>query len=140
VPDIPIVGHYAQACRSDFAAQNSQLLGDYVKASIHAVCLMLYRRDEALAIAAEEPMRRMKIADRAELERQFETIVKSLKPKPYPTAQAVANTFETAIIDYPAAKELNPLSVWDLHWVKRLDDDGFIDRLVLQLENAPSRA
>jgi len=140
VPDIPIVGHYAQACRSDFAAQNSELLEDYIKASIHAVCLMLYRREEALKIAADEPMRRMKITDRVELERQFDTMIKSLKPKPYPTPQAIANTFETAVIDYPDAKNLNPLSLWDLHWVKRLDDDGFIDRLIAQLENAFSRA
>jgi hypothetical protein len=140
VPDIPIVGHYAQGCRSEFAAQNSQLLEDYVKASIHAVCLMRYRRDEALEIAAGEPMRRMKIGDRSELETQFDTIVKSLKAKPYPTPQAIANTFETAVIDYPAAKELNPLALWDLHWVKRLDDDGFIDRLVGELENAPPTA
>ena len=129
VPDIPIVGHYAQACLAQFAAENSVLLTDYIKASIHAVCLMLYRRAEALEIAAGEPMQRMKIADRGELERQFDSIVKSLKPKAYPTPQAIANTFEMAVLDYPGAKGLNPLSVWDLHWVKRLDDAGFIDDL-----------
>jgi len=63
------------------------------------------------------------------LERQLDSIVKSLKPKPYPTPQAIANTFEMAVLDYPGAKGLNPLSVWDLHWVKRLDDAGFIDDL-----------
>jgi len=140
VPDIPIIGHYAQACRSDFAAQNSELLEDYIKASIHAVCLMLYRRGEAFEIAADEPMKRMKIVDRAELEKQFDTIVKSLKPKPYPTPQAIANTFETAVIDYPAAKQLNPLSLWDLHWVKRLDDGGFIDELIANLAKGGARA
>lgn len=135
VAEIPIVGHYAQACRADFAERNPDLLEDYVKASIHAVCLMLYRRSEALAIAANEPMKRMKITDKRELERQLESIVKSLKVKPYPTPQAIANTFEMAVLDYPAAKDLNPLSIWDLHWVKRLDDMGFIDALASNLAN-----
>jgi ABC-type nitrate/sulfonate/bicarbonate transport system substrate-binding protein len=130
VPEIPIVGHYAQACLSAFAAANSALVGDYVKASIHAVCLMLYRRDEALEIAAQEPMRRLKIDSRKELERQFDAIVKSLKSKPYPTPQAIANTFEIAVLDYPAAQDINPLSLWDLHWVRQLDDAGFIDGLI----------
>ncbi len=133
VPEIPIVGQYAQACLAEFAAANSALVMDYVKASIHAVCLMLYRREEALEIAAQEPMRRMKIASREELERQFDAIVKSLKPKPYPTPQAIANTFEIAVLDYPAAREINPMSLWDLHWVKQLDDSGFIDGLVANL-------
>jgi ABC-type nitrate/sulfonate/bicarbonate transport system substrate-binding protein len=133
VPEIPIVGHYAQACRSEFAAANSALLTDYIKASIHAVCLMLYRREEALEITAQEPMRRMKIDSRSELERQFDSIVKSLKPKPYPTPQAIANTFAIAVIDYPAARDINPLSVWDLHWVRQLDDARFIDDLAAKL-------
>jgi hypothetical protein len=39
-------------------------------------------------------------------------------------AQAIANTYEIATIEYPAAKRLNPLTLWDLHWVKGLDDAG----------------
>jgi hypothetical protein len=140
VPEIPIIGHYAQACLSEFAAASSALLTDYIKASIHAVCLMIFLRDEALKIVAQEPMRRMKIDTPEELERQFDTIVKSLKPKPYPTPEAVANTFDIAALDYPAAKDINPLSLWDLHWVKRLDDSGFIDDLVAKLAKHPGRA
>jgi hypothetical protein len=129
VPDIPIVGHFAQACLSDFARENGGVLGDYVKAQIHAVCLMLYDREAALAIPAGEPMRRIGITDRAELERQFDAVARSLKAKPYPTPQAIANTFEIATMDYPDAARINPLSVWNLRWVKELDDEGFIDRL-----------
>lgn len=133
VPDLPNVGHYAQACLSEFAAKNSQLLKDYLKAAIHAVCLMIFRRDEALAIVCAEPMKRMEIESREGMERQFDAIVKELKPKPYPTPQAIANTYEMAVLDYPDAKDLNPLSLWDLHWVRQLDDEGFIDDLMRNL-------
>ncbi len=134
-PDIPIVGQYAHGCLARFAADNGALLTDYLKAVIHAVCLMLFRRDEALAIVAGEPMRRMKIDRRDELERQFDAIVKGLKPKPYPTPQAIANTYEIATVEYPDAAGINPLSLWDMHWVKTLDDEGFIDGLVARLSN-----
>jgi hypothetical protein len=140
VPDIPVVGHYAQACRAEFAAKNSRLFTDYVKAAIHAVCLMVFRRDEALRIVSAEPMKRMKIESREELERQFDAIVKGLQIKPYPTANAIANTYEMAVLDYPDAKELNPLSLWDLHWVRQLDDEGFIDALVANLAKQPRSA
>jgi hypothetical protein len=137
VPELPIVGHFAQACLSEFAKENSPLLKDYVKSVIHALCLMILRRDEALEIARGEPMRRMKINDAKELERQFDSIAKGLKVKPYPTPQAIANTYEIAALEYPGALGLNPLSLWDLHWVKELDDEGFIDGLTENLAKLP---
>jgi hypothetical protein len=133
--DIPIVGQYAHACRARFAADNGPLLTDYLKALVHAVCLMMFRRDEALAIVAGEPMKRMKIDSREELERQFDSIVKGLKPKPFPTPQAIANTYEIATVEYPGAAGINPMALWDLHWVKALDDEGFIDQLTEKLSN-----
>ncbi|HYY24600.1 MAG TPA: hypothetical protein VE689_03850 [Candidatus Udaeobacter sp.] len=133
VPDLPVVAHYAQACTARFARENSELLRDYTEAVIHALCLMILRKDEALGIVAQEPMRRMKITDSSELERQFDSIVKALQLKPYPTPQAIANTFEIATAEFGAA-ELNPLTLWDLHWVKELDDEGFIDRLIKQMK------
>ena len=139
VPEIPIVGHFAQACLSQFAKENSSLLKDYVKSVIHAFCLMILRREEALAIVRREPMKRIGITDARELERQFDSIVKGLKPKPYPTAQAIANSYEIATLEYPGAKGLNPLSLWDLHWVKQLDDEGFIDDLMRNLANTARR-
>jgi hypothetical protein len=134
VPDLPVIAHYAQACLSKFARGNSDLLRDYIKAVIHGVCLMILRKDEALEIVAQEPMRRMKISDRAELERQFDSIVKGLQLKPYPTPHAIANTFEIATAEFGAA-EINPLTLWDLHWVKELDDEGFIDGLITQMRH-----
>ncbi|MBI2349854.1 MAG: hypothetical protein HYV05_14525 [Deltaproteobacteria bacterium] len=133
VPEIPIVGHFAQACQSVFAGENPELLRDYAKAVAHAICLMIYRRDEALKIVSAEPMKRMKIRSMAEMERQFDAIVKGLKPQPYPTPQAIANSYEIATLEYPGAKGLNPLALWDLHWVKGLDDEGFIDSLIKEM-------
>ena len=130
VPDIPIVGHFAQACLSQFASTDPALLKDYVKASIHGVCLMIYRRDEALEIVSDEPMKRLNITNHEELERQFASIISGLKTKPYPTPQAIANSHEIATIDYTSAAGVTPLSIWDLHWVKELDDEGFIDALI----------
>ena len=133
VPDLPVVAHYAQACLSEFAREKSDLLRSYTQAVIHAVCLMILRKGEALEVVAQEPMRRMKITDRRELERQFDSIVKLLQLKPYPTPAAIANTFEIATAEFGAAR-INPLTLWDLHWVKELDDTGFIDNLIAQMK------
>jgi len=135
VPEIPIVGQFAQACRAEFAHENSALLSAYVKTVIHALVWLTLQSGEALASLAPELKRGMELSDDGELKRRFVSVVSGLKIRPYPTPQAIANTYEIATIEYPAAKGLNPLSLWDLHWVKELDDAGFIDELVRQLSS-----
>jgi hypothetical protein len=129
VPDLAVVSHYAQACTAEFAGKKSAVLKNYLKSVIHGICWMKYRKQEAMKVVTGEPMRRMKITDVHELEKHFDAIVGKLQIKPYPTPQALAATYEIAGEEY-GAQGLNPLALWDLHWVKELDDEGFIDTLI----------
>ncbi len=132
VPDLQAVGHYAQACTSEFARKNYTRLQNYVKAVIHALCLVKHNREAAMKIVAGEPMKRMKVEKLADMERYFDSIVAKLQIKPYPSPEAIAHTYEIAVKEY-GAQDINPMSLWDLHWVKTLDDEGFIDRLIEQM-------
>jgi hypothetical protein len=130
VPEIPIVGHFAQACLSEFARNRSDLLSSYVKSVLHALVWLIARPHEAFGRLAPELEASMQLRDDTELKRRFDLVVNGLKLRPYPTLEAIANTYEIATLEYPAANGLNPLSLWDLHWVKELDDQGFIDNLI----------
>jgi hypothetical protein len=127
-----IVSLFAQACLSEFGRNNSTLIKVYLKAVIHALALLIYRRAEAMEIIAQEPKRLMKIADLNELRRQVDSIAELLQIKPYPTIEAILNTDEIAAQEYGPTID-NPLTLWDLHWLKELDDEGFIDNLVASL-------
>ncbi|MSP38710.1 MAG: hypothetical protein EXR70_09495 [Deltaproteobacteria bacterium] len=133
VPDIPIVGHFAQACLAEYARENSAVMLSYVQSVLHALVWLTHRPNDALAALAPDLKTAMAVDDAGELKRRFDAVVGGLQIRPYPTAQAIANTYEIAVIEFPDAKGLNPLSLWDLHWVKELDDGGFIDGLVKQL-------
>jgi hypothetical protein len=130
VSEIPIVGHFAQACLSEFARNNSDAMRAYVKSVLHALVWLTACPDEALAALTLELKACMEASDDSELKRRFGAVVSSLKIRPYPTPQAMANTYEIATIEYPEAEGFNPLALWDLHWVKALDDAGVIDDLV----------
>lgn len=129
VPDLAVVSHYAQACTAEFARGKSALLKNYLKAVIHGIAWMKLRKQEAMQVVTGEPMRRMEISDVHELEKHFDAIAGNLRIKPYPTPQALAATYEIACDEY-GARGLNPLALWDLHWVRELDDEGFIDALI----------
>lgn len=127
-----IVSLFAQACLAEFGRNNAALMKDYLKAVIHALVLLLYQREQAMEIISQEPMRLMKITDHDELRRQVDSIAELLQVKPYPTLEAIVNTDEIAAQEYgPTAA--NPLALWDLHWLKELDDEGFIDGLIASL-------
>ena len=123
VPDLQVVGHYAQACTSR--------LQNYVKAVVHALCLVKHDKEAAMKIVAGEPMRGMKVEKIEDMENYFGSMVAKLQLKPYPTPEAIANTYEIAVKEYNA-QDINPMSLWDLHWIKELDDTGFIDGLIKQ--------
>jgi hypothetical protein len=52
-----------------------------------------------------------------------------LAPKLYPTMAAIANVYEEAKREDADAGKINPMELWDLHHIRRLDDAGFIDGL-----------
>ncbi len=134
-PELQVIGHFAQACSTKFARENHELLGSYVRSVVHALCLMKFRRDETMKIVSQEPMRLMKIQDRKELERQVNSIIHELQVLPYPTPEGITNSHEISTDEWPAGKALeNPLTLWDLHWLKQLDDEGFIDDLIRQMK------
>jgi ABC-type nitrate/sulfonate/bicarbonate transport system substrate-binding protein len=55
--------------------------------------------------------------------------VAKLEPKPYPDHRGIGNAYTLCCMKDPAGKELSPLALWDLHYLRELDDSGFIDRL-----------
>jgi ABC-type nitrate/sulfonate/bicarbonate transport system substrate-binding protein len=53
-----------------------------------------------------------------------------LEPRLYPRADAIANAFELAVMEEPAIRDgLNPMSLWDVHLLRELEESGFVDEL-----------
>jgi ABC-type nitrate/sulfonate/bicarbonate transport system substrate-binding protein len=55
--------------------------------------------------------------------------VAKLAAKPYPDHRAVANAYRLCCMKAPEANEISPLAMWDLHYLRQLDNSGFIDQL-----------
>lgn len=49
--------------------------------------------------------------------------------KPYPEIQAVANAYELCCMQYQETSNVSPLALWDTHYLRELDNSGFIDGL-----------
>ena len=136
-PDIAIVGQFAQACTTELAL-NDALIEDYVRAVIHAICLIKYEREEALEIVLRASADLA--ADRGlDAGVQLDVLGRTLSTVPYPPPEAIANTYRVACAQDPAAEGLDPLTLWDPRWVTRLDASGFIAGITGEMSTAPER-
>lgn len=67
--------------------------------------------------------------------------VKRLARKPYPTPEAVNNAYELACIQTPSTRgQGSPLALWDLHYLREIDQSGFIDQLYTESAAVPAGA
>jgi ABC-type nitrate/sulfonate/bicarbonate transport system substrate-binding protein len=55
--------------------------------------------------------------------------VAKLLPKPYPDHEGVANAYKLCCLKSPEAEEMSPMALWDLHYLRELDNSGYIDAL-----------
>jgi ABC-type nitrate/sulfonate/bicarbonate transport system substrate-binding protein len=59
----------------------------------------------------------------------YDELCKIISAKPYASLPAVTNVYELALREDKAAKEVDPLALWDFHFLRKIDDSGLIDKL-----------
>jgi len=94
-----------------------------VKAQVMGIHFARTRRGETEAILEELRKREPECKNV-----QYRSVAK-LAPKPYPEYEAVANAYKLCCLKNPEAEEHSPLALWDLHYLRALDNSGFIDDL-----------
>ena len=59
----------------------------------------------------------------------YEAWTRSLERKGYPSAEAIVNVFQLAVRRNPEIAGFNPLALWNTHYLRELEDSGYIDLL-----------
>jgi ABC-type nitrate/sulfonate/bicarbonate transport system substrate-binding protein len=57
------------------------------------------------------------------------TLAEALEPKLYPAPQAIANVYLEGMREDKDAARINPMALWDLHLIRKIDDSGFVNDL-----------
>jgi hypothetical protein len=70
--------------------------------------------------------------DRAAAEALYDELAPRLDAKLYPSLNAVFNVYEEAKRQSKDAEKIHPLALWDMHFLREIDDEGFIDELYKQ--------
>jgi ABC-type nitrate/sulfonate/bicarbonate transport system substrate-binding protein len=100
-----------------------------IRGFVDAIHFFITRKQETLEILKEHASPILHLQSDEEVETLYEEWAHSLERKPYPAIEAIANVFRLATRRNPELASFNPLALWDSHYVRELDDSGYIDQL-----------
>jgi ABC-type nitrate/sulfonate/bicarbonate transport system substrate-binding protein len=100
-----------------------------IRGFVDAIHFFITRKQETLEILKEHASPILHLQSDEEVETLYEEWSHSLERKPYPAIEAIANVFRLAMRRNPELASFNPLALWDSHYVRELDDSGYIDQL-----------
>ncbi len=110
-----------------FTQKNPETLENIMKALIEGLTFVLAPGNKSLVI--KTLMNRFKISDASLVEPEYADAMKDLEPKPYPAAEGVRNMQRLMQVQNPRLANINPASLIDSTFVRKLDESGFIGQL-----------
>jgi sulfonate transport system substrate-binding protein len=128
VDPLPMIEFTTLSTGLPFVEKHPDIVERFIKGVIEGIAYFKTRKNEAIKII----QRRYKSDGdvNEEMARYlYDELDQRLPRKPYAAMQAILNAYELAVRQDRAAEKVNPMELWDFHYLRRIDDSGFIDKL-----------
>jgi ABC-type nitrate/sulfonate/bicarbonate transport system substrate-binding protein len=130
LPERPVIHNTTILTTTDYIRNNEDTVIAFLKALMEAIHFFKTRPVEVVGILRRNLATRYGLDDEeyyVHLQREWARL---LLRKPYPLAAAIQNVFDLdAAKDPKVLNEIGPLEPWDLHYLRAIDDSGFVDKL-----------
>jgi ABC-type nitrate/sulfonate/bicarbonate transport system substrate-binding protein len=125
---LPMVWFTTVSTGLPFVEKHPDIVDRFLRGLCEGIAFFKTHRAESIKIIKE------KYKDEGELDDEtathlYDDLKSILQAKPYATVPALSNVYEISIEQDNAAAKTDPLSLWDFHFLRRIDDSGFIDNL-----------
>jgi ABC-type nitrate/sulfonate/bicarbonate transport system substrate-binding protein len=128
IPEYPQIHNVTINAIRDTLEAKPEVTLAFLRAYCEAIHFFKTQKQKTVEILWEALASKLKFDDAA-IERLYEDVNSTMQKKPYPSMVAIENTYEITRRAFPEVEGMNPLSMWDLHYLRQLDDEGFIDEL-----------
>ena len=128
LPAFPMIYYTTISTSLKFAEAHPDIVERFLKGMIEGIHFFKTQPERAAQIIKER-YTQDGVMDLAMAREAQATLSGALEPKLYPSPQAIMNVYEEGKrIDKDAAR-VDPMALWDVHYLRRIDDSGFIDEL-----------
>jgi NitT/TauT family transport system substrate-binding protein len=129
LPDRPVIHNTTLLATSDYIKKNEETVYAFLKGFIEALRFFKTQPEKVMAILKKNLAQRFGLEDDEYYEHLQREWAKLLSRKPYPLPSAIQNVYDLDVGKDPAMRHIGPMEPWNLHYLRAIDDSGFIDRL-----------
>jgi ABC-type nitrate/sulfonate/bicarbonate transport system substrate-binding protein len=126
---MPMIRGVTLTTSMSFVKNNEAKIRLLIRGFVDTIHFFITREQETLEILKEHAAPILRLESNEEVEMLYTEWAASLERKPYPSIEAIANVFQLAVRRNPEIASFNPLTLWNSHYVRELDDSGYIDQL-----------
>jgi ABC-type nitrate/sulfonate/bicarbonate transport system substrate-binding protein len=128
IPPQPMIWFTTVSSSLGFVEKHPDIVERFLKGLIEGIHFFKTQREKTIDII-EKRYNREGPMTRVHASFIYDNLGPYLEPKLYPSMAAIANVYEEAKRQDADANKINPLELWDMHHVRRIDDSGFINAL-----------
>jgi ABC-type nitrate/sulfonate/bicarbonate transport system substrate-binding protein len=111
-----------------FVEKNPELVDRFLKGIIEGIHFFKTQRDKSIGIIQKKYTKEGKL-NKELATITYDNIVNNLEPKLFPSMQSISNVYQEALRQDKDARKVNPMELWDTHFLRKIDDSGFIRSL-----------
>lgn len=128
IPAFPMIYFTTISTSLNFAEKHPDLVERFLKGLIEGIHFFKTQPEKTAEIIKRRYDKAGKLDDEMARIAQ-KTMADVLEPRLYPNPDAIANVYQEGVRQDKDAERINPMALWDLHFLRRIDDSGFVDEL-----------
>jgi ABC-type nitrate/sulfonate/bicarbonate transport system substrate-binding protein len=128
IDPMPMIWYTTVSSSLPFVEKHPDIVERFLKGMIEGIHFLKTQPEKSIKIIQQRYNKEGQL-NHAQATYVYQTLAPQLDPRLYPSMAAIANVYEEAKRIDADAKKINPMELWDLHHVRRIDDSGFIDGL-----------
>jgi ABC-type nitrate/sulfonate/bicarbonate transport system substrate-binding protein len=125
---LPMVWFTTVSTGLPFVEKHPDIVDKFLRGICEGIAYFKTHRAESIKIIKESYKDEGDLDDEAATH-LYEELKMILQAKPYASIPAISNVYEISVEQNRAAEKTDPMALWDFHYLRRIDDSGFIDNL-----------
>lgn len=128
IPPQPMVFFMTLSSSMKMVEERPDIVERVIKAVLEGIAYFKTNREGTIKILMDKHKKEGDL-DRDAAEKLYDDLAPTLEPRLYPGLDAIGNVYQEALKQDEKngdAKRIHPLALWDFHFLREIDDSGFI--------------
>jgi ABC-type nitrate/sulfonate/bicarbonate transport system substrate-binding protein len=125
---LPMVWFTTVSTGLPFVEKHPEIIDKFLRGICEGIAYFKTHRAESIKIIKQKYQEEGELDDQAATH-LYDELKMILQAKPYASLPAISNVYEISVEQNKAAEKTDPMALWDFHFLRRIDDSGFIDNL-----------